>query len=153
MFDSISWIFGEAHWLWWSAGVLLLAGEMVVPGVYLLWIGLASAFTGIFAWLMPGLGFEGHGLIFAGLSALSVYVGHNYFYAKREAEPEPVVNTRGNKHVGKIYIVAEPIENGRGHVTVGDSRWLAEGPDAAVGDKMRVIAVEGTVLVVEAVDD
>ncbi|MEX0299068.1 MAG: NfeD family protein, partial [Kordiimonas sp.] len=134
MLDSFAWMLEEAHWLWWSAGVLLLAGEMIIPGVYLLWIGMAAALTGVAAWLMPGLDFEGHGLIFAVLAALSVFIGHRYFYSKRAEEPESTVNTRGNRHVGKVYIVAEPIKNGRGHVTVGDSRWLAEGPDAAIGE-------------------
>ena len=154
MFEIFSWMTEEVHWLWWSAGVLLLAGEMILPGVYLLWIGLAAVVTGGAAWLMPGLGFEGHGLIFAALAAISVYIGNNYFYKKRlEEEPEQSVNTRGAKHVGKIYVVADTFENGRGHVNVGDSRWLAEGLDAQEGDKVRVIAVEGTVLMVEAVND
>ena len=154
MAEILDWMMGDAHWLWWSAGVLLLAGEMILPGVYLLWIGLAAAATGFAAWMMPGLGFEGHGLIFAALAAISVYLGNQYFYRKRVEEPaEQEVNTRGAKHIGKTYVVAEVFENGKGHVTVGDSRWLAEGPNAEVGDKVRVIAVEGTVLMVEAVED
>lgn len=153
MFESLAWMLDEAHWIWWSVGVLLLAGEMVIPGVYLLWIGLASALTGVVAWLLPGLGFDGHGLIFAVLAALSVFIGHRYFYSKREAEPESTVNTRGKKHVGKVYEVVESFKNGRGHVSVGDSRWLAEGPDAKLGDKVRVISVEGTILVVEALNE
>lgn len=153
MVEILSWMTEEVHWLWWAAGVLLLAGEMVLPGVYLLWIGLAAAATGGVAWLMPELGFEGHGLVFALLAAASVYIGNHYFYQRRGPEPEAKVNTRGSKHIGKTYIVAEAIKNGRGHVSVGDSRWLAEGPDAAIGDKVRVIAVDGTILVVEAVED
>lgn len=153
MFETLAWMTEEAHWIWWSAGVLLLAGEMILPGVYLLWIGLASALTGIVAWFMPGLGFEGHGLIFSVLAGLSVFVGHRYFYSKRREEPDSTVNTRGQRHIGKCYIVVEAIKNGRGHVTVGDSRWLAEGPDTAIGEKVRVIAVDGTVLMVEALED
>ena len=153
MEEQFAWMIENAHWLWWSGGVILLAGEMVIPGVYLLWIGLAALVTGVFAWLFPGLEFDGHGLIFAALGTASIYIGHRFFYGKRGPEPEMPVNMRGHQHVGKIYIVAEPIENGRGHVSVGDSRWLAEGPDAAVGEKVRVISVEGTILRVEAVTE
>lgn len=153
MADLFTWMIENAHWLWWSVGVLLLAGEMLVPGVYLLWIGLAAAVTGVIAWIMPGLEFEGHGLIFAALGTASIYIGHRFFYSRRGPEPETPVNTGGQRHVGKIYNVIEPIENGRGHVSVGDSRWLAEGPDSAVGEKVRVISVEGTILKVESVRD
>jgi len=153
MNDFFTWGVQNAHWLWWCAGVLLLAGEMLVPGVYLLWIGLAASITGVFAWLVPSIGFEGHGLIFAALGAASIYVGHRYFYGTGQVEPDKLVNTQGQKHVGKSYTVVEAIENGRGHVEVGDSRWLAEGKDAAIGSLVRVIAVEGTVLVVEPVTE
>jgi len=153
MEDYFPWMVENAHWLWWSVGVLLLAGEMVIPGVYLLWLGLAAAVTGFFAWLLPGLEYEGHALIFAVLGTVSIYIGHRFFYGKLGPKAEMPVNMRGQQHVGKTYIVVEPIENGRGHVTVGDSRWLAEGPDTAVGKKVRVISVEGTILRVESVSE
>ncbi|MBL4837811.1 MAG: NfeD family protein [Kordiimonadaceae bacterium] len=153
MEEYLTWMAANADWLWWSAGVLLLAGEMVIPGVYLLWIGLASLVTGVAAWLMPEMGFEGHGLIFAALAAVSVFIGNHFFYKNTADDGEAKVNTRGQKHVGKVYLAAEAFENGRGHVSVGDSRWLAQGPNAKVGEKMRVIAVNGTILMVEAVDD
>jgi len=153
MEDYFTWMVENAHWLWWSGGVILLAGEMVIPGVYLLWIGLAASVTGVFAWIFPGLEYEGHGLIFAALGVASIYIGHRYFYGAKGPQPKRPVNLRGQQHVGKIYIVVEPIENGRGHVGVGDSRWLAEGPDTAAGEKVRVISVEGTILKVGSVEE
>jgi len=153
MEENLAWMVENAHWLWWSGGVALLAGEMVIPGVYLLWIGLAASVTGIFAWLFPGLEYEGHGLIFAALGTASIYIGHRYFYGVKGPQPDMPVNMRGQQHVGKTYIVVEAIENGRGHVRVGDSRWLAEGPDAAVDEKVRVISVEGTILKVGSVEE
>jgi membrane protein implicated in regulation of membrane protease activity len=151
MENYIPWMVENAHWLWLSLGVLLLASEIVAPGFYLIWIGVAGVITGILAWLMPDLGFSGHGLFFAVTGTLSIYVGHRFFYGQPIPNPEKPVNIRGAQHVGKTYVVAEAIENGRGHVSVGDSRWLAEGPDSDVGQKVRVISVEGTILKVESV--
>ena len=153
MEEQFAWMVENAHWLWWFGGVVLLAGEMLIPGVYLLWIGLAASVTGVFAWLFPGLEFEGHGLIFALLGSASIYIGHRFFYGKRGLPPETPVNMRGQQHVGKTFVVVEAIENGRGHVSVGDSRWLAEGPDTPVGEKVRVISVEGTILKVGSVQE
>ncbi|WP_262690295.1 NfeD family protein [Kordiimonas aestuarii] len=153
MEELFIWGAENAHWLWWGLGLLLLAGEMVIPGVYLLWIGVAGLATGLVAFFMPGMGFDGHGLVFAVFGAASIYIGNRYFYNRFKEAGEPTVNTRGRSHVGRIYSVCSPIINGRGHVTVGDSRWLAEGPDAPEGTRVKVKAVEGTVLTVEPVDD
>ena len=33
-------------WSWWVAGLVLLAAEMMVPGFFLVWIGLAALIVG-----------------------------------------------------------------------------------------------------------
>lgn len=153
MDNYLDWMVENAEWLWWSAGVLLLVGEMLIPGVYLLWIGLAAAATGVFAWMMPALGYEIHGLIFALLAIVSIYIGNRFVYKSTQETGEPHVNLRGQKFVGRKFEVVEAIRNGHGHVQVGDSRWLAAGPDMAKGTIAHVTAVDGTVLVVEPVQD
>lgn len=152
MNEFITFASENTAYMWLAVGVLLLVGEMVVPGVYLLWIGLAAAITSGAAFLFPSWGFEGHGLVFAILSIVSIYIGRRYFYGTGNIEPDQDVNTMGSNHIGKVYVVAEDIENGRGHVQVGDSQWLAEGPDASAGTKMRVTGIEGTVLKVVLAD-
>jgi len=153
MDELFIWMTENAHWLWLSSGVLLLAGEMVLPGVFLLWIGLAGIVTGIAAWIFPGMEFEAQGLIFAALGTIAIIVGRKYYYGQTEVIEAKPINTRGQKFVGQVFTVAEPITNGRGHVNVGDSRWLAEGPDTPEGEKVRVISVEGTILKVESVTE
>ncbi|WP_417465306.1 NfeD family protein [Kordiimonas sp.] len=149
----LSWAVENAHWIWWGVGILLLVGEMVIPGVYLLWIGVAGLVTGLLAFFMPDMGFDGHGLAFAILGAVSIYIGNRFFCAKMLEEGAPVVNTRGQSHVGKVYLVSDAIVNGRGHVAVGDSRWLAEGPDVAEGTRVKVMSINGIVMNVEPVED
>ena len=52
--------------------------------------------------------------------------------------------------VGEIVVVTSGIEEGSsGKVRCGDSEWLAKGPDAEPGTRMRVCGHEGTVLLVE----
>jgi membrane protein implicated in regulation of membrane protease activity len=152
MDEYLDWMIGNADWLWWSAGVLLLVGEMLIPGVYLLWIGLAAAVTGFFAWMTPQLGFEIHGLVFALLAVISIYIGNKFVYKTSREIDDPQVNLKGQKFIGQRFLVVEAIRNGHGHVQVGDSRWLAAGPDMAKGSTAHVTAVDGTVLVVEPVE-
>lgn len=64
---------------------------------------------------------------------------------------EPELNRRGQQWIGRVVIVAEPLRHGRGTVRAGDSMWPAQGPDLEAGAQARVVRVEGTVLVVEAV--
>ncbi|WCL53640.1 NfeD family protein [Gimibacter soli] len=147
------WLVANAHWLWWGAGLLLLAGEMVLPGVYLLWIGIAGIITGAFAFIWPGSGLEGQGVVFAVLAGASIYIASRYIYSRDTSSTVTSVNRKGQGHVGKVYVVVDAIANGRGHVQVGDSRWLAEGPDAAVGTPVRVVAVDGIVLIVAPLEN
>lgn len=44
---------------------------------------------------------------------------------------------------------AEPIVGGRGRIKVGDTVWIAEGPDMPIGAHAKVTGTRGTVLVVE----
>ena len=64
---------------------------------------------------------------------------------------EPNLNRRGAELVGQIVMVVEPIEaEGRGKVRAADTVWAAEGVKAAVGKRVRVVGVKGTVLTVAA---
>jgi membrane protein implicated in regulation of membrane protease activity len=46
-------------------------------------------------------------------------------------------------------VVTHVIEGGTGKVKHGDSEWLARGPDAEPGTRMRVSGHSGTALLVE----
>ena len=64
---------------------------------------------------------------------------------------EPNLNRRGAELVGQIVMVVEPIEvEVRGKVRAADTVWVAEGIKAAVGKRVRVVGVKGTVLTVAA---
>ena len=52
----------------------------------------------------------------------------------------------------EMVTVAEPIVHGRGRVAVGDSVWLARGPELDAGERVSVVAVDGAVLIVAPVD-
>ena len=53
--------------------------------------------------------------------------------------------------IGEVVTVVEPIASGTGKVKVGDSEWLARGPDAARGAQVRITGATGTSLDVEPV--
>ncbi len=62
---------------------------------------------------------------------------------------EPTLNRPARGLVGRSAIVTEAISHGRGKVRIGDSVWIAEGPDTPAGARLRVTGASGTVLIVE----
>jgi membrane protein implicated in regulation of membrane protease activity len=62
---------------------------------------------------------------------------------------QPDLNLRASQLVGRVVLLEEAIEHGRGKARVGDTLWTVEGPDAPVGAQVRITAAHGTVLKVE----
>ncbi|WP_397605098.1 NfeD family protein [Sphingorhabdus sp.] len=141
--DTIS-----THWFWLSLGLILGVAEMVAPGFFLMWLGLAALIVGILDYFLP-ITLAYQVAMFAILSVLTVFAGKK-FLQKNPIESDDVnLNDRGARMTGEIVTVVEPITNGHGRVKVGDSVWNARGMDAAMGANVRVIGADGAVLLVE----
>lgn len=136
-------------WNWLVAAVLLLALEMVVPGVHFIWFGLAAALTGLLAFA-TGIAWPWQVVAFVVLAGLTVLGVRKLARAEAHVTDEPQLNVRGAQYIGRTVQIEVPIENGRGKVRVGDTLWQAAGPDMARGAHARVTGCEGTVLTVEA---
>jgi len=143
--------FGLAdHWLWMIAGALLAIAEMLVPGVFLIWIGAAAALTGVLALLLP-IGVIAQFMIFAVASVAAIYAGRNYLSRNPIVSADPLLNDKSARLIGSIVTAVEPVDALQGRVKVGDGVWSARGAEAAIGDRLRVVGSEGVVLVVERV--
>lgn len=135
-------------WLWFVLAVLLFILETMIPGVHLLWFGLAAAAMGAIALAVP-LGWQLQVVLFSLLSFVTVYLVRRSGTGTDAASEEPVLNVRGAQYIGRKVKVEEAIRNGRGKVRVGDTIWSAQGEDAAHGAEVEVTGVNGTVLVVQ----
>ena len=142
----------STHYLWWILALLLIAGELLLPGYFLLWIGLAAAAMGVVLWVDPALGMLVQAILF-GLLAFASCVGYARWLRPRLERRAPGgerLNRRAEQLVGQRYELIEPIVNGRGKARVGDGQWLVSGPDLPLGTTVEVVAVEGTTLQVRA---
>jgi hypothetical protein len=145
----VNWFDGvEPHWIWLGLGLLLAIGEMTIPGVFLIWMAGAALVTGLVAWLVP-LAVPGQIALFAVLSILFVFAGRRFLRQHPVEGADPKMNQRGARAVGEVVVVSQVIEAGQGRVRLGDSEWIARGPDAEPGTRMRVTGSDGTVLMVE----
>jgi membrane protein implicated in regulation of membrane protease activity len=137
-------------WLWAVAGLLLIVAEVLLPGVFLLWLGLAAlAIAGVAA-LVP-LSLEAQLGLYAVAAILSCVAG--WLVYRKSAQGRrgaAAVNDPRARIVGSVGHVTEAIRHGQGKVRIGDGDWLAEGPDLAAGTAVRVKGLSGTTLKVEA---
>jgi inner membrane protein len=137
-------------WSWIILGLVLMGLELVAPGAFLLWLGLAAVLTGLIDWAF-GLSWQMAALVFAVLSVGAVFVGRAVTRDRDEdSGGRPVLNRRGQSLVGNVFTLDSPIVGGSGRIRVDDSSWRIVGPDAPAGAAVRVVRVEGATLVVEA---
>jgi hypothetical protein len=141
-------------WHWWVLGLVLVVIEMIAPGFFLLWIGLAAGVTGVILVILDkgmgvGVAWEVQFLIFGVLAIGSVVAARSYFRRNPIVSDDATLNRRGAQYIGRIFSLDEAIVNGVGKVKVGDSWWRAEGPDLPAGERVKVVGVDGTMLKVE----
>ena len=140
----------EPAWLWMIGGVLLLIAELIAPGFSLIFIGAAGIATGLVALLLP-LPIALQLALFAILALLTVRVGGRRFYASRyDFSSSPELNDPERRLLGRIVVVSQPVDSHGGRVRLGDSEWSARGGPAAVGDRVRIVDIDGNCLKVEA---
>ena len=135
--------------LWWVIGIVLVIGEVVLPGTFLIWFAFAAFGVGLIGVVVDLSGMN-QVVVFGLLSFASLSLG--YLMRKRRGDPEvPAFADRTQAYMGKTYKVVEAIENGQGKIQVGDSVWLAEGEDCPVGGAVKVIDSRGNVLLIDVV--
>lgn len=136
---------------WWIAALLLIVAEMILPGYFLLWIGVAAGAVGVITLVAPSLPAVAQAALFALLAIASCFAYWRFIRPLAEhRDDQPLLNRRGKKLIGERFVLIEAIVNGRGKVKVGDGQWLAEGPDLPAGSEVEVVACEGTSLKVRA---
>lgn len=138
----------DPHWHWLAIGLVLAAGEMAIPGVFLIWMAGAAIITGLVTWIVP-IGVPLQIVLFALLAILFVFAGKRWLRNNPIVGADPKMNDRGGRLVGETVLVTHAIDGGQGRVRCGDSEWLVRGPDAEPGTRMRVCGHDGAVLLVE----
>jgi len=140
----------DPAWLWMIGGVVLLIAELIAPGFFLMFIGAAAIATGVLTLVLP-LSVALQLGMFAAVAFLIARIGGRRAYASRyDHSTHPMLNDPTARLLGRVVVVTEPVDSNGGRVRLGDGEWSARGGPAAVGDRVRVVDVEGNCLKVEA---
>ncbi len=135
-------------WTWWILGLALLAVEVMAPGFFFLWFGIAAILIGVSALLIAWpwqMQIAGFGI----LSVISAVIGHKLFGYRDEQSEDPHLNIRTARLEGRTFVLSEPITAGSGRMKVDDSVWRVSGPDMPAGATVMVTGSDGTTLIVK----
>ena len=137
-------------WSWIVAGLALLALELVVPGGFLVWLGIAGVLTGLLTLFQP-LPWAAQWAIFGALSLVSILVWMQISRGRRGQGDAELLNRRTDRFIGHEAVLENPIQDGFGRLALGDTIWRIAGPDLPAGQRIRIVGADGSVLRVEAV--
>ncbi|MBB6122532.1 NfeD family protein [Sphingobium subterraneum] len=138
------------HWWWLILAVVLAIGEVFMPGIFLIWVAIAAALTGLIA-MGIDISLTVQFLLFAVLCLLATWGGRRWYADNPVPSQDPLLNDRTARMIGEVVMVVDAIDGGHGRVRVGDSVWNCKGPDAPVGTHVRVAGGDGATLIVEPI--
>ena len=139
-------------WSWLILSGLVLLGETLGTGGFLLGISAAAFITGIVAFVAPGLDWRLQAALFGGLSLVMTALYWWRFRRFNEATDQPQLNQRIRQMIGSTHVLTDACEPGEGRMQIGDTLWRIRSATAlAAGSRVRITGADGMTLLVEAV--
>ncbi len=137
-------------YIWLIFAAILGIGEIIIPGVFLIWIAAAAAITGILTFaigLLPALQFG----IFAVLSIAAVFLGRKWYLERGASVEDPLLNDRSARMIGQSVIVTQDVNAHEGRARVGDSEWPARGNSIKKGKSATIVDVKDGIIHIEVI--
>ena len=138
------------EYMWLLFAAILAIGEIIIPGVFLIWIAAAAAITGVLTFVIgfnPALQFG----VFAVFCIIAVYLGRKWYLERGADVADPMLNDRSARIIGQSVIVTEDLSEHSGRVKVGDSEWPARGDNMKKGKSGKIAAVKDGIVHVTTV--
>jgi membrane protein implicated in regulation of membrane protease activity len=138
-------------WNWLIFGVILMALELLAPGVFLFWLGLAALLVGLLSFAFHP-SWQIQILMFAVFAAAAVPLWRRIARSNAAvSDDNPFLNKRADALVGRVFTLERPIVDGTGTVRIDDTVWRIRGPDAPAGSRIRIVHADGASLTVALV--
>jgi hypothetical protein len=147
--SMMSWMMSLGHWNWFIAAVVLFVLEILAPGSFMMWLGLASLVVGGIS-LAVDWSWQAQFIAFAVLSVAAIPAWRRFAPAVEKPVDRPFLNRRAEGYVGRVFTLEKPIVDGVGTIRIDDTVWRVTGPDCPAGSRVKVARAEGADLMVEA---
>ena len=149
----MEWFSTWTAWHWLILGFCLLIGEITIPGIFLLWWGIAAIVVAGLMALIPSLSLTVLGITYAILALILSIVWWKYQHGKdKKDEANANLNQRDHAMLGAKGVVQEINPNGIGGGYFGDTTWRIQGEHLNKGDNIQVVSVQGITLFVHKLD-
>ena len=135
-------------WGWFIVGGLLLVLEILAPGVFMLWLGLAALLVGLIS-LAVDWSWQAQFVAFAAFALAAIPLWRRLALKVEAPTDQPFLNRRAEAFVGRIFTLEKPIVDGTGTIGIDDTVWRITGPDIPAGTRVKVTRIDGTALHVE----
>jgi membrane protein implicated in regulation of membrane protease activity len=137
-------------WNWLIFGFVLMGLELLAPGVFLFWLGLAAMLVGLLLFAINPA-WQTQLLMFA-VFAVAAVPAWRYFArsASSHSVSNPFLNRRTEAMIGREFTLEKPIVDGSGTLRIDDTIWRVAGPDTPAGSRVRIVQADGASLTVAA---
>jgi inner membrane protein len=137
-------------WNWLIFGVLLMALELLAPGIFLFWFGLAALLVGLVSFAFDP-SWQLQILMFAVFAAAAVPLWRRVARSNSAvSKSNPFLNKRADALIGRVFTLEKPIIDGNGTVRIDDTIWRVAGPDVPAGSRVKIVQADGASLTVAA---
>jgi membrane protein implicated in regulation of membrane protease activity len=137
-------------WNWLIFGVILMALELLAPGVFLFWLGLAALLVGLLSFVIDP-SWQLQILMFAIFATAAVPLWRRIARSNTAvSKSNPFLNKRADALVGRVFTLEKPIIDGAGTVRIDDTIWRVAGPDVPAGSRVKIVQADGASLTVAA---
>ena len=132
-------------WNWMILAAILFVLEVMSPGIFLMWFGVAASATALIMFRYD-IAWQWQLIWFCGLSLVSVLLAAKYLRKHPLDSERPLLNERAVQLIGQSFVLIDPIVDGKGSIKTGDTIWRVEGPELPKGARIKVVGANGTVL-------
>ncbi len=137
------------YWAWHIGGSLLMALELLAPGVFLLWIGIGGVLTGLVIWAIPDLSLQLQLLVFI-VATLAFLVLSIFLHKRLRKHETDQVNRGMSAYIGRSVVASDDFVCGIGRIRVDDTYYTAHASQPIQqGQHCQVVALSQGVLQVE----
>lgn len=142
-----------SNWtIWLSIGFVLLILELMIPGVFLMWWGLAAMITALSAKFFPTLSLGELSTIFALFAVLFSLIWWKIQRNRDQVDDRQTdLNSREHHLIGTVGVVVEVVSGNIIRAKFGDTTWKVIGDNLQLGDNVEVLKVEGITLLVRKI--
>ena len=144
----LEWIVSLGIWNWFILAAVLFLLELMMPGVFMLWLGIAAILVGIISTAVTW-SWQAQCIAFAVFAVASVPAWRHFARKVEKPSESPFLNRRADGYVGRVFTLDKPIVDGFGTIRIDDTVWRVSGADRPAGSRVKVSRVDGANLMVE----